>query len=249
MKRLRADKAHVEVWPDARALTNRAAELFVETARQSAAARDRFTVALAGGSTPRALYELLAGEVYAPRVPWEATHVFWSDERCVPPESDESNYRMAHEAMLARVPVPIEQIYRMHGEDEPERAASDYEKILRENFDENPPRFDLILLGMGDDGHTASLFPGSNALLDADHLVSAPFIEKLKANRLTMTAPVINAARSVTFLVTGEGKAATLRAVREGARDTRPFPSQLVDPVNGELIWLVDEAAASGLSL
>jgi 6-phosphogluconolactonase len=238
----------VEVWPDSRALITRAAELFAETARQSIAWRDKFTVALSGGSTPRALYELLAGEVYAPRIPWEQMHVFWSDERCVPPTSDESNYRMAYEAMLSRVPVPPAQVYRMRGEDDPQQSAQDYEKILQEKL-ENPPQLDLILLGMGEDGHTASLFPGSTALDDAEHLVAAPFIEKLKAHRLTMTFRTINAARSVTFLVAGEAKAETLRAVLEGERDPHRYPSQLVEPEQGELVWLVDEAAAKRWTL
>jgi 6-phosphogluconolactonase len=249
MRRLRAGGAHVEVWADADALITRAAELFAETARQSVAARDRFTVALAGGSTPRALYELLAGEAYAPRIPWGETHVFWGDERCVPPASNESNYGMAHEAMLARVPVPAEQIHRLRGEDEPEQAARDYEKILGATFDESPPRFDLILLGMGADGHTASLFPDSAALGETERLIAAPYITGLKAHRLTMTPRLINAARSVTFLVAGEAKAASLSAVLEGESDPRRYPAQLVEPASGELVWLVDEAAAGGLSL
>jgi 6-phosphogluconolactonase len=248
MRRLRAGKAHVEVWPDKAALITRAAELFAETARQSIAWRDTFKVGLAGGSTPRELYELLAGEVYAPRIPWEETHVFWSDERCVPPASEESNYRMAYEAMLARVPVPAAQIYRMRGEEEPAQAALDYEKILEEKL-ENPPQLDLILLGMGEDGHTASLFPGSPVIEDTEHLVAAPFVEKLKAHRLTMTFRAINAARSVTFLVAGEAKAEALRAVLESAKDPHRYPSQAVEPASGELVWLVDEAAAKRLTL
>jgi 6-phosphogluconolactonase len=249
MRRLRTGRAHVEVWPDASALITRAAELLAETARQSTAARDRFTIALAGGSTPRALYERLAGEAYAPRLPWPETHVFWSDERCVPPESNESNYGMAHEALLARVAIPAEQIHRLRGEDDPRQAARDYERILEANFDESPPRFDLILLGMGADGHTASLFPDSAALEETEQLVAAPYVAELKSHRLTMTPRLINAARSVIFLVTGQAKAASLSAVLEGERDPRRYPSQLIAPESGELVWLVDEAAAGGLSL
>jgi 6-phosphogluconolactonase len=248
MRRLRLGKAHVEIWADQSALTARAAELFAETARQAVAARAKFRVALSGGSTPRKLYELLAGEVYAPRIPWEETHVFWSDERCVPPDSEESNYRMAYESMLARVPVPEEHIKRMRGEAEPQAAAIDYARILEAEFDENRPRFDLILLGMGEDGHTASLFPHSPALLDVDHLVASPYVEKFKAHRLTMTLPVINAAASVIFLVAGAAKAETLRAVLEGEKRGQEYPSQLVEPERGELVWLADEAAAKGLS-
>jgi len=249
MKRLRVGKAHVEVWPNAPALVTRAAELFAETARQSIAWRDKFTVALSGGTTPRRLYELLAGEIYAPQIPWERAHVFWGDERCVAPSDEESNYRMAHEAMLARVPVPEGQIHRMRGEDEPAEAASAYEKVLLAEFDEHPPRFDLILLGMGEDGHTASLFPGTTALGEPQRLVAAPYVAKLGAHRLTMTLPLINAARSVTFLVAGGAKAETLRTVLEGEGETRTLPSQMVEPLEGELVWLVDEAAASGLTL
>jgi 6-phosphogluconolactonase len=151
--------------------------------------------------------------------------------------------------MLARVPVPREQVHRMRGEDEPLRAARMYEKILEERFDENPPRFDLILLGMGEDGHTASLFPGSTALDDAEHLVAAPFVEKLKAHRLTLTFPLINEASSIIFLVAGENKAETLHAVLEGEIRGQEYPAQLVSPSRGELVWLVDEAAAGRLSL
>lgn len=249
MRRLRAGKSEVEVWPNSHALAMRAAELFTETARQSVALGDAFKVALAGGSTPRALYHLLAGEIYAPRLPWKETHVYWSDERCVPPTSDESNYRMANEAMLAHVPVPFNQIHRMRGEIDPEEAAREYASLLEEKFDENPPRFDLILLGMGEDGHTASLFPHSQALLDTEHLVAAPYIEKLNSYRLTLTLKAINAASSIIFLAAGENKAEALRAVLEEKGSGREYPAQLVSPARGELLWLVDEAAAGRLTL
>ena len=248
MRRLRLGKAHVEIWANQSALATRAAELFAETARQATAARSRFMVALSGGSTPRALYELLAGEVYAPRIPWDETHVFWSDERCVTPDSEESNYRMAYESLLARVNIPEGQVQRLHGEDEPQKAALDYERILEEEFKETPPRFDLILLGMGEDGHTASLFPDSPALDDHQHLVKAVFVEKLNAHRLTMTLRTINASHSVMFLVSGEAKAETLRAIMEGEKDGHRYPAQMVEPAGGELVWLVDEAAARALS-
>lgn len=248
MRRFREGQAHVEVWQDVGALSGRAAELFAETARQAAHTRGKFTVTLAGGSTPRALYELLAGDTYAARVPWESVHVFWSDERCVPPTSDESNYRMAYEALLERVGVPAGQIHRMRGEDEPHKAARDYAVALEKEFGQSVPRFDLILLGMGEDGHTASLFPGSDALDDVEHLVVAPFVEKLKAHRLTLTFRVINAAASVIFLVAGEAKAETLREVLKGEGESGELPAQRVRPLNGELVWLVDEGAARRLS-
>lgn len=249
MRSLKSGQALVEVWPDAGSLTTRAAELFTETARLCVTERDSFSVALSGGSTPRALYQLLAGEAYAPLTPWDKTHVFWSDERPVPPSSAESNYRMAFDALLSRVPVPPGQIHRMRAESEPERAARDYSQLLREKLDGNPPRFDLMLLGMGEDGHTASLFPHSSAILDVDNFVSAPYVEKLKAQRLTLTFPVINEAAKVIFLVVGESKAETLRIVLEEEVSGMNYPAQLVSPTDGELIWLVDEAAAERLSL
>ena len=237
----------VEVMRDAPEVAERGAEVFKEIAQRAVEARGRFMLALAGGSTPRALYTRLASEHYASRIPWQATHVFWGDERCVPPESEESNYRMAYETLLRRVTVPREQVHRMRGEDEPERAADDYARVLETEFREHAPRFDLILLGMGDDGHTASLFPHSEALDDTGHLVIAPFIEKLAAHRLTLTFRVINAAANVTFLVAGASKAATLRAVLKGERDDHELPARRVQPERGELLWLVDEAAASML--
>ncbi len=235
----------MEVVRDAPEVAERGAEIFREIAQRAVEARGRFMVALAGGSTPRALYTRLASEHYALRVPWQATHVFWGDERCVPPESEESNYRMAYETLLCRVPVPREQVHRMRGEDEPESAAHNYARVLETEFRESTPRFDLILLGMGEDGHTASLFPRSEALDDTEHLVIAPFIEKLGAHRLTITFRVINAAAHVVFLVAGASKAATLRAVLKNERDEHELPARMVRPTSGELLWLVDEAAAS----
>jgi len=250
MRELRAGEAHIEVWADAPALIARAGQLFAEKARHAVSTEGRFTVALSGGSTPRALYQRLAAAVEpdAPGIPWRDTHIFWSDERCVPPSSQDSNYRMAYDALLGRVHIPAEQIHRMRGEDEPARAALDYEKLLEEQFEKTPPRFNLMLLGVGEDGHTASLFPYSAGLEETKRLVASPFIEKLRAHRLTMTPGAINAARTIMFLVTGRAKAETLRAVLEGERDPRRYPAQLVEPDGGQLIWLVDEAAASLLS-
>lgn len=245
MRRLRLGEAVLEVMRDAPAVAARGAEIFKEISQRAVEERSRFMVALAGGSTPRALYTLLASEHYLSRVPWQATHVFWGDERCVPPESEESNYRMAYDALLGLVPVPREQVHRMRGEDEPERAADDYARVLETEFREPTPRFDLVLLGMGEDGHTASLFPRSGALDETEHLVVAPFVEKLAAHRLTMTFRVINAAAHVAFLVAGASKAATLRAVLKGEQDEPELPARMVRPANGELLWLVDEAAAA----
>lgn len=249
MNTFRKGAAHVEVWRDLRELSTRAAELFVGLARASVQTHDAFTVALSGGSTPQALYELLATKPMAERIPWPQTHVFWSDERCVPPDHRQSNYRLAYEALLARVPVPVEQIHRMHGEDEPQAAAAAYSSVLEKHLSVTGERLYLSLLGMGDDGHTASLFPHSPVLDDTKHLVAAPYVEKLKAYRLTLTLRALNRAAHTIFLVSGEAKATALRAVLESEDDPHAWPARLVQPdEGGELIWLVDEEAARLLS-
>lgn len=236
------------VAPDAGRLAEAAAERVAGIAAETVARAGRFTVALAGGATPKALYARLAAEPYRWRVPWHEIHVFWGDERCVGPEHPESNYRMAAEALLRRVPVPPGQIHRMRGEDpDPERAAADYERLLREVFQVAPgvpPRLDLVLLGLGADGHTASLFPGTPALRETTRLVAAVSAERLGVSRLTLTLPVLNAAAVILFLVSGEAKAEALRAVLEPTRPEPPLPARLVRPRDGTLTWLVDAAAA-----
>lgn len=246
MNSFRINNARVEAWRDKEELGERASELFIGLAREAVATHGAFRVALSGGSTPQALYGLLAREDKAARVPWAATHVYWSDERCVPPDDAQSNYRLAHEALLRHVPVPEEQVHRLRGEDEPASAAEDYAAELAKDFGDSQPRFSLILLGMGEDGHTASLFPRSPVLLDAEHAVAAPYVEQLASHRLTLTLKTINAAETVIFLVTGETKAATLLKVLDerAAVEDGSLPARLVRPTAGELIWLVDEAAA-----
>lgn len=231
-----------------------AADDFASTSRDALRARGRFTVALAGGATPRALYEVLAEGPEGPErgIDWARTHVFWGDERCVPPDHPDSNYRMAHEALLARVPIPPANVHRMRGEEsDPERAAARYEAELCDFFGTSPPtapRLDLVLLGLGPDAHTASLFPGSPALREATRLVAAPFVEKLAAHRITLTPAVLNAAARVVFLVSGRAKAATLRDVLEGEERPDLRPAQGVRPARGSLLWIVDAAAASRLT-
>ncbi len=243
----------VQVYSDPGALARAAAERFVVLAKDIIAARGRFVVALAGGSTPRAMYTLLASEAFAGRVDWECVHIFWGDERCVPPIHPNSNYRMAHEALLAQVPVPEGNIHRMYAEIEPSRAAVEYERSLRAFFaldNANQfetggfPSFDLILLGMGDDGHTASLFPGTAAIHERERWVVAHYIEKLEAWRLTLTPPVLNAAANIIFLVSGGGKAERLQQVLRGPYQPDTLPAQIIKPVGGHLSWLVDRAAA-----
>lgn len=241
----------IRVYDDAGALAQAAAAIFVEAARDVVARRGAFFVALSGGSTPRALFQLLAQPPYREQVDWSRTHVFWGDERCVPPNDPESNYRMAREALLFHVPIPAHQVYRMPGESaDPAAGAALYEMTMRRAFALAPgeqPRFDLILLGMGPDGHTASLFPHTEALRVRERLVVANYVSKLASTRITMTAPVLNAAATVAFLVAGSDKAAALAAVLEGPRDPETYPAQLVQPVHGTLYWLVDRAAAAGL--
>ncbi|GAC1656500.1 MAG: 6-phosphogluconolactonase [Vulcanimicrobiaceae bacterium] len=222
------------------------AQVFVDCAEFALTQRGGFYVALAGGTTPKAAYNLLAGEPYATDVGWSDVFVYFSDERCVPPDDEQSNYLMAKDALLDRIKIPAHNVHRMHGEDDPRRAAQDYSQILKDDLGENP-RFDLILLGMGPDGHTASLFPGSNAQTVGAALVAAPYVEKVKAHRLTLTPRVINNARRVVIATEGSGKAPVLASVLRGPIDVNTFPVQIVRPVDGVLTWMVDRSAASQL--
>ncbi len=239
----------VEIFPDASELARAGADRFVTVTRGAIRTRGRCLVALSGGSTPRPLYELLASETYGARIDWSRTHLFWGDERCVGPEQPESNYRMAREAMIDRVPLPLGNVHRIRGEDPPEAAAAAYERLLREFFGpgDAPGRsFDLVLLGMGRDGHTASIFPGSAAATETRRWAMAVHIEQPRDMwRVTLTTVVLNAAADVTFLVAGADKAPRHRDVLRGDRERRtPLPAQLVKPVRGELHWMVDTAAA-----
>ena len=232
---------------DAERVAHAAADLFVSQARDSIAARGRFSVALAGGSTPRRVYQIIADEA-RDTLEWAKVHVFFGDERCVPPDHAESNYRMASESLLSRVPLPAENIHRMTGEGDAAANARLYEDELRSFFNDAPwPALDLVLLGLGDDGHTASLFPGTTGLNERGAWVAAIWVEKFNTFRLTLTAPAINHAARVAFIVTGAGKASVLAEVVEGPRDPQRLPSQLIEPRTGTLDWFVDEAAASQL--
>ena len=239
---------NVLVFDDAESVARAAASRFAELARESVKARGLFAVALSGGSTPRRVYELLTDEEFGGSIDWPNVHVFFGDERMVPPDSAESNYRMANEALLSRVPVPPENVHRIDGVGDAAANASAYEREMRELFgDAEWPRLDLVLLGMGDDGHTASLFPGTKALDESRLWVASNWVEKLGAWRVTLTAPVINAARHVTFLVNGAGKAGRLLEVLKGERDPSRLPSQIIQPSDGNLEWFVDREAASRL--
>jgi 6-phosphogluconolactonase len=227
-----------------------AAEEVVRAANEAVAQRGRFTIALSGGSTPKNLYNLLATNARN-ALPWDRMFFFWGDERHVPPTDPDSNYRMADETLLSKIPVATANVFRIPAENpDAEAAAAAYEQTLRKFFKLEPgqfPTLDMILLGMGPDGHTASLFPGTKALQEKNRLVVANWVEKLKTHRISLTLPVLNAARCVTFLVSGSDKAAVLRAVLEESVPPEQYPSKLVYPSNGKLIWLLDRAAASQL--
>jgi 6-phosphogluconolactonase len=239
-------KGQMEVCADSAAVAKRAADLFLKVAQESKS-QGRFTVALSGGSTPKALYSLLAAPPYVDQVPWEIVTLFWGDERCVPPDHQDSNYRMTKEAMLSKVPLSESQIHRIEGELDPQVAADKYSQVLQ-NFFGGLPRFDLVFLGMGDDGHTASLIPGTTALQDNQHTVVANWVEKFNTYRVTLTAKVINNAALVNFLIVGDSKTKVLKEVLEGPADQNRLPSQLIKPTNGKLLWLVDRTASGDLS-
>ena len=237
----------VEVYPDRESLSEAAAALFARLARDAAEARGRFAVALSGGSTPRPVYERLAREPCRDGIDWNRVHVFWGDERCVGVEDPRSNAGMALAALLSAAPIPPAQIHAVRCAESPEIAALAYEKELKSFFGRGPPRFDLVLLGLGEDGHTASLFPGSPALAEPVRWVAAVRRSGENLDRVTLTPPAINGAAEVVFLVSGRSKAAILKEVLEGAGDPERFPAQRIRPSNGTLRWLVDEDAASGL--
>ena len=235
------------IYHDTAELSRQSAERFSQLVNQSVQVSGRFTVALSGGSTPKHLYSLLASSGYKERISWDNVHLFWGDERCVPSDHPESNFRMAQEALLSKVKIPAENIHRMAGEREPQEAAAEYEKDLQRFFGLESgalPRFDLILLGIGEDGHTASLFPGSDALNATKHLVVAPFVAKLSSYRLTLTLPVLNHAAEVWFLVTGASKADAVERILSGSSD---LPAAKVQPVDGRLTWFVTRYTAPGL--
>jgi len=248
------DRAVVRVFSDAARLSQSAAEAFVQIAQAAVTARGRFTVALAGGSTPKRLYELLATPPYRDRVDWSRTLIFFGDERCVPPDDADSNYRMAIEILLKRISsLSVEQAHRMMAErNDLDVAADDYAALIAHAFRVSswtgePPSIDLVLLGMGADGHTASLFPNTVALDETERWVVANPVPQLGTFRVTLTVPLLNAARQVMFLIAGHDKAAALADVLEGPADPQRLPSQLIRPKSGGLAWLVDQAAAARL--
>jgi len=236
----------LRIFPTSEALSRAAAEAFAQLVNKTIAEKGRFTVALAGGNTPRAIYKLLATD-YREQIEWPRVHFFWGDERYVTINDPDSNYRMVREALFDHVPILAENVHRMPTEFiQPETAAQNYEKMLRDFWPASLPRFDLIQLGLGPDGHIVSLFPNSALLQEENRLVAVVTDSpKPPPIRITLTLPVINHAAQIHFFVTGAEKAEALRATLEGARDLKRFPAQAVQPVNGQVIWWVDEKAAS----
>lgn len=234
--------AEIRAYPDAASLARAAAEHFVTLAAEAMVIHGQFVVALSGGSTPRIAYTLLASDEFAARVDWPRVRVFWGDERCVPPDHPDSNYRMARETLLDRIPIPTENVHRMRGELSPDQAATAYQAELEAVLGAGG-QFDLILLGMGADGHTASLFPGTAALHEQTRWVVAHYVDKLAAWRITLTPAAINAATHVIFVVSGADKAERLREVLAGPYQPDILPAQIVRPADGRLLWLVDAAA------
>ena len=226
----------IQIFPSSRDLARAAAEYFV--------ARKPRTVALSGGSTPKVLFELLAdpNEPFRDQIAWPSIHFFWSDERHVAPDHPDSNYRMANEAMLSHVPVTNENVHRVPSENpSASGAAHAYERTLIETTHQSLPELDLILLGVGTDGHTASIFPDSDVLHESKRLVAAPWVEKLQTYRITMTLPLLNNATSILFLVSGSEKAQIVKEVLQGPEK---YPAQAIKPTNGELLWMLDNDAA-----
>ncbi|HUI87447.1 MAG TPA: 6-phosphogluconolactonase [Anaerolineales bacterium] len=240
-------RSQLRLFDNLNSLSLAAAELFVQSAARATVEHGRFLVALSGGTTPTELYELLAQLPYRAKIDWEHLHAFWGDERCVPIDDLENNYRQARDTLLSRVRLPSQNIHRIESGLEPDQAAEDYARVLK-RFSTPPldwPRFDLVLLGMGEDGHTASLFPGSEVNVSSPTLAVTAYYQNRPASRVTLTPVVFNSARRIIFLVSGESKSQTLANVLYGGHQPEQLPAQRIQPTDGELIWMVDQTAAS----
>jgi 6-phosphogluconolactonase len=240
---------HIAIYPDIDTLSQHAAQYVVRIASESIAARGRFTIALSGGTTPPILYTLLGMQPYSSQINWQQVYIFWGDERCVSPDNPDSNYYMAQEVLLSKIPIPALQVHRMPA-DQPDRDAASqaYTAEMQRAFGTHGiPNFDLIQLGMGPEGHTASLFPHQASLHEAQRLVMPVSVPKPPPDRLTFTPPLLNAARNILFLVTGSEKAEALQAVLEGEYQPEQYPAQIVRPTDGEVVWMLDNAAAAKL--
>lgn len=247
METIRIHDSHVRIFPDMEALSRAAVQLFVETARRAVVCSGRFAVVLSGGHTPELTYSLLGQEPSLSQVDWFKTHVFWGDERCVPRDDPRNNAHMAFRTLLDHVPIPREHVYPIPTEVPADQAADHYETVLREFFREHPGRLDLVFLGLGDNGHTASLFPYTSILHEQVRWVKEAYLPDQHMYRISLTAPILNQAATVAFLVSGKNKSRVLRQVLLESPQPHELPAQLVHPVEGEMVWLVDQDAASEL--
>ncbi len=234
----------IRIYKDAEVLGLAAADLFLKKACLAAAQKGRFIVSLAGGETPRRIYEILSKPPYSNNIPWKQVHIYWGDERYVPADDLRSNQRMARKALLDHVPIPPEQVHPIVCETSPQQAAQAYEKEIAADFPEARPQFDFIFLGLGSDGHTASLFPNTPVLQEREQWTGHVYLPEQDSHRVTLTAPLINYARCIVFLVTGDNKAEIVREVLEGPQDHLRLPSQMIAPQNGELFWYLDQDAS-----
>ena len=238
----------LEVFPSEEELDIAAAEYIIDRAKNTIASKGKFVIALSGGRTPQKLFELLAQPLYTNKIDWKSTYVFWGDERCVPLDDERNNAFQAKNILLDKVNIPASNIYRIPVDLPPVAAASNYERTLDNFFENNPIQFDLILLGLGENGHTASLFPGTNVIEDTSAGIRDVYVEEEKMFRITMTAPLINEAHAILFLVTGKEKAEILNKVLNVSTENKKYPAQLICPKNGNLYWFADSEAASLLA-
>ncbi|WAC12357.1 6-phosphogluconolactonase [Dyadobacter pollutisoli] len=235
----------IHIGKNSKDLSSKLAEWFSEYIQEVLGKQDRFTFVLSGGSTPKQLYALLAEAPYSESIPWNRIHFFWGDERAVPFEDSRNNARMCYDELLDKVPVVAENIHVMRTDIAPELAAAEYEQVLKTYFNGSETTFDFVLLGMGDDGHTLSLFPGTQVIHEQNDWVKAFFLAAQDMYRITLTAPLVNEAACVAFLATGAGKAETLKHVLKGEQNLDLYPSQIIKPAKGQLHWFIDEAAAA----
>jgi len=234
----------INVYKDSETLLTTLADFVITSAREAIAQRGRFNFVLSGGSSPKKLYRLLASFPESSAIPWQKVFFFFGDERYVPPDHDDSNFLMAKKSLFNPLGIPDDQIFAINTTLSPQDAAIDYERRIKSHFDDGDCRFDLILLGLGDNSHTASLFPHTSVLHEHEGLVKEIYVDEVGMYRITFTAPLINAARQVVFLVYGSGKAAAVHHILKGKRDFENYPAQLIQPDHGELIWFLDEASA-----
>ena len=241
-------KVQVQVFSDLEEISHKAAEVFINISRSCIASQQKFSAAISGGSTSRRLYTLLSSDQYRNEVHWPSVHFFWTDERCVPKEHEESNFKTAFDALLSKIPIRDENIHRIRGEEDPDKGARDYEEDVRKFFGMSGlPMFDLVILGMGEDGHTASLFPGSNLLKERIRLAAPAYLERPNRNRITLTLPVLNSATQILFLVAGHSKADVVYEILGHGRNKERYPAGLISPVHGSITWLIDQEAAEKL--